>query len=427
MGILTELEGTQWYPTERLLNDQWSRFKEIFGYAFHNVPYYQRVLKDAGIEPGDIKSRDDMKGIPLLTKADIRANFNDLQAPGQGLVEVNRTSGSTGEPLKVVRDRASYGYHRANMFRLRRWCGSDIGRTEATFRIYNYPFWDRQKTRLKDIILNRIRINEDDLSAHNMHGFYRKLQRAKPDIFYGFPSIMVRFAKFMINKGIEPHLFSLKAIISTSEMLHASQKEILGNFFDAPVVNEYGCTETGIIAIECPAGGWHIPVESCLVEILPADDLGVDEGVGRVVVTDLMNRAMPFIRYDVGDLAGMPSSTCACGRGLPTIDGVVGRVGRLIDLPDGRTIHSFIFFNIFKKAEAVAEKSVKEFQVRFKPPDEFEFLIVPDENFNDEVLAYIKGRINYAIGDGCKFVYTTVDEITHTKNGKFEIFVVLDE
>jgi len=427
LGILTRLEETQWYPTERLLNEQWTRLKNLLDYVYEDIPYYRNLFRERGIEPGDIKTRDDLKAIPPLTKADIRRNFENLQANEGGLVEMSRTSGSTGEPLMVVRDRTSYGYHRANMFRLRRWFNSDIGSFEATFRIFSYPFWERQKTRMKDSVLNRIRIDEKDLSDKNMRGFYRRLEKAKPDIFYGFPSLMIRFAKFMINNGIEPNLFTLKAIIATSEMLFPAQKEVLENFFDAPVVNEYGCTETGIVAIECPAGGWHVPVESCLVEVIPADDLDVDEGIGRLIVTDLMNRAMPFIRYDVGDLARIGEGTCSCGRGLPTIEGVVGRVGRIIDLPGGGTIHSFIFFNIFKKAEIVAEKSVREFQVRYTRPNRFEFLIVPDENFNDDVLAYIRKRVDDALGEGCVSEFKMMDEIIPSSNGKFEKFIILDE
>jgi phenylacetate-CoA ligase len=426
-GILSYLEGTQHYPTERLLDMQWRRFTQLLGHAYENIPYYRRTLTDAGIEPGDIRSRGDLAAIPMLTKADVRANFADLQARGPGLVEKTSTSGSTGEPLRVIRDRVSTGYHRANMFRLRRWYGSDIGGFEATFRVFNYPFWERQMTRLKDFILNRIRINEHELLPEHMLEFYQRLAAIKPDVFYGFPSLMVRFAQFLERHGIESHPFSLKVIITTSEMLYPRQKEILGSYFGAPVANEYGCTETGIIAIECPEGGWHVPVESTLIEIIPAGDLEADEGVGRVIVTDLMNRAMPFIRYDIGNLARKGVGRCTCGRGLPTIEGVAGRVGRMIDLPDGRSIHSITFFNIFRKAEKVAADSVKEFQVQHRPPRTFEFLIVPDRGFNDDVMAYIRGRVEDALGKGCELKYELVDDIIPSSNGKLEKFVIVEE
>ena len=170
-----------------------------------------------------------------------------------------------------------------------------------------------------------------------------------------------------------------------------------------------------------------MPVESCLVEIIPASGLDVDDGVGRVVVTDLMNRAMPFIRYDVGDLAQEGTGRCACNRGLPTISGITGRVGRLIDLPGGRSIHSLTFSNIFKKAEVVSERSIKEFQIHFHPPKKFVFIIVPDKNFNDDVLAYIRHRLEDAIGTECEFHFKLVEDIFPSKNGKLEKFLVIEE
>jgi phenylacetate-CoA ligase len=424
-GILDELEQSQWLPAEELLEEQWVRFKGLIEYAYDKVPFYRRRFSHTGIEPGDIKSRVDLTAIPILTKADIKANYNDLQARHAGPVEMLRTSGSTGEPLRVIRDRASTGHHRANMFRQRRWFGANIGSFEATFKIYNYPFWERRKVRLKDFVLNRIRINERDLTEWNMLKFYRKLEAANPDIFYGFPSLMVRFAQFLTERSIKPNLASLNAIISTGEMLSPRQKETLAKTFNSPVVNEYGCTETGIIAIECPDGGWHVPVESCLVEIVPDEGLDLDEGVGRVVVTDLMNRAMPIIRYDSGDLAREGSGICNCERGLPTIEGLVGRIGSMVNLPDGRSIHSITFFKIFKAAESVAEGSIREFQVRLYPPDRFEIFIIPDINFNDEVLEYLRYRLEGALGKGSKLDFKLIDEIAPTKDGKFEKFMIV--
>jgi phenylacetate-CoA ligase len=426
-GILTEIEESQWFSREKLLEIQWTRFKDLLEYSYKNIPYYQKIFKEAGITPDDIKSRVDTSKIPILTKDDIRANFEDLQAPGKHLVELNRTSGSTGQSLRVVRDRASTGYHRANMFRFRRWYDADIGSFEATFRILNFPFWERQTVRMKDFILNRIRINERDLNERTMHRFCKKLESARPATFYGFPSLMVRFAEFLKKQKIEPCPESLKVIIATSEMLYPKQKEILEDFFKSPVVNEYGCTETGIIAIECPDGAWHVPIESCLVEIVPVGGLEDDDDVGKVIVTDLMNRAMPFIRYDPGDLARKSSGECICGRGLPTIEGVEGRIGQLVDLPDGRSVHAFIFLNIFKRAEKKSEESIKEFQVIFTPPKDFTFYVVPDKNFNQDVLDYIKKRLKFALGEGCDFSFEFVIDIERAPSGKQEKFIIQGE
>ncbi len=424
-GILGQLEESQWYPEERLLDEQWNRFKSLIQYAYENSPYYRKRFIESGMEPGDIKSRDDIKAIPILTKAEIKDNIDDIRVPGYDTAEKLRTSGSTGEPLVVYRCRASTGHHRANMFRQRRWFGSDIGSFEAMFKTFNYPLAERLRVRVKDIVLNRIRINERELTDRTMLDFYNKIRHYKPGIFYGFPSLIIRFANFLKGEGLELKLESLNAIISTGEVIERGNKKFLSDFFDAPAVDEYGCTEVGIIAMECPEGSWHVPVESCLLEIVPRDETGIDEDGGRVVVTDLWNKAMPIIRYDNGDLAREKPGGCPCGRGLPSVESVVGRVSRMVDLPDGRSIHTITFSKIFKNAESVAEGSIKEFQLRFRPPDEFNILIVPDKNFNDQVMAHLRERLDDVLGQGSRIDFKLVNEIPGSRNGKLEKFIII--
>ncbi len=428
LGVLKQLEGSQWHSTEHLLDVQWEKFKNILQYAYDEFPYYRERCAKAGIEPGDIKTRDDLQAIPILTKGEIRQNFDALVSKNVELTEQFGTSGSMAEPLMMIRCRDSMAHHRANMFRFRRWFDVDIGSFEATFRGTNFPLNALRKLQVKDFLLNRERIPERNLSKGNLDKYYRRMKKAKPATFYGFPTLIQKFTDHLIESGIGPKPFpSLKCIIPTSEMAYPWQKNRWKEYYGVPVAEEYGCTEAGLIGMECPHGSWHVPVESCLVEFVPMENGAEEENQCKIIVTDLMNRAMPMIRYDVADSAAPGIEKCACGRGLPTMSAFLGRVAKLIDLPDGRTIHSLDFYYIFRKASEIKPDAIREFQVKISPPGKFEINIIPGHQFNDDVMDFLKHKIGYALGDGSDITYTLVTEIQNGKHGKYNKVVFVDE
>jgi len=425
LGALAQLEESQWYSPDRLLDEQWRRFKELIQYAYDENPYYTATFKKAGIEPGDIKSRDDLGAIPVLTKTRIRENFDSIVSKNIRLAEQLSTSGSMAEPLIMIRCRSSMAYHRANMFRFRKWYDVDIGAFEATFRGTNFPLNVILKLRVKDFLLNRKRIPERNLSKENLDQYYWEMKKARPETFYGFPTLIDKFTTHLIESGIGPQPFpSLKCIIPTSEMSYPWQKAKWKDYYGVPVADEYGCTEAGIMAVECPHGSWHIPVESCLVEYIPLDKPVVEESPPKIIVTDLMNQAMPIIRYDVGDSAIPGDHPCECGRGLPVMKAFAGRVAKLIDLPDGRTIHSLDFYYIFRKAGEIKPDGIKEFQIRVNYPRGFEINIVPGKQFNDDIMHFLEHKISYALGEEAEITYKFVDKISSTKNGKYDKIVI---
>jgi phenylacetate-CoA ligase len=428
LGTLAELEESQWWPEERLLELQWDRFKSILQYAYDENPFYRERFKAAGIEPGDIKTRADLKAIPIITKADIRENYDKILNTNIELTETLSTSGSMAEPLMMTRCRESMAHHRANMFRFRHWYNADIGGFEATFRGTNFPPKDLLKLKFKDFLLNRWRLHERDLSRKNMDAYFRKLQRCKPSTFYGFPTLMEKFTEHIIESGVKAKPFpSLNVIIPTSEMAHERQRKDWREFYGVPVADEYGCTEAGILGVACPEGNWHVPVESVLVEFIKLDQDTNDEEAYTIIVTDLMNRSMPIIRYDVGDSALPGDGPCACGRGLPTMKSFLGRIAKLIDLPDGRTIHSLDFYYIFRKAGEIRPDAIKEFQVRIIQPRVFQIYIVRGSQFNDETMDFLTHKIGFALGPQSVVEYKFVDEIESIGHGKFEKVIFLNK
>ena len=419
-----ELEESQWYSEDKLRELQWTRLTRLLAHAYETVPFYRERFQALGITPQDVHGPADVARIPVLTKEELGTHRSKLaSSAGPKRVSAWATSGSSGDPLTVVRDRASTAYARAAMYRGHRWFGIDIGAREA--RLWGVPvdLSTRFRERTKDWLMNRIRASAYQLDEESLYGFYRRVVGFKPTYLFGYASLVYEFARFILDEKLDGKGLKLRAAITTSETLHDSQRLAIESAFDCPAVNEFGCTETGIIAFQCPAGGMHIPVEAVYVEVEP-DDLVGPPGLGRVILTDLHNYAMPIIRYDIGDLAAFSDSICSCGRNLPLLKDVTGRASDIIITPDGRRIHTIIFYYILYGLES-RSGGIKKFQAIRDAPNSYAIKLVRDVNFREEDFTLVKRNLAEYLGDQVKIRYRFVDTIERTEAGKHRDFVDL--
>ena len=424
LRVLDELEKSQWYPAERLRDLQWARLIRLLGHAYDTVPFYRERFQALGLRPQDVHSPADFACIPVLTKEGLRTQRSRLlSSAGPGRISAMATSGSSGDPLTVIRDRNSTAYHRAAKYRGHRWFGIDIGTREA--RLWGVPvdLPTRMQEWVKDLVMNRIRASAYKLDEGNLYRFYLRTVRSRPVYLFGYTSLVYEFARFILAEGLDGRNLELKAAIVTSETLHDFQREAIEAALGCPAVNEFGCTETGIIAFQCPQGGMHVPVEAVYVEIEP-DNLTGSPDLGRVILTDLHNYAMPIIRYDVGDLAAFSKGSCPCGRALPLLKDIVGRTSDIIVTPDGRRIHTIIFYYILYGLESRGG-GIKKFQVVRDAPHSYIMKLVKDTNFREEDFTLIKRKIAAYLGSQVEMRYQFVDSIEYAGAGKHRDFVDL--
>lgn len=423
-SVLDQLERSQWYPAEHLRDLQWTRLTRLLVHAYDTVPFYRERFQTLGLTPQDVRSPADFARIPVLTKEELRAQrLRLLSSAGPRRVSAMATSGSSGDPLTVVRDRNSTAYHRAAKYRGHRWFGIEIGAREA--RLWGMPvdFPTRLREQIKDLALNRIRASAYELDEGSLYRFYRRIVRFRPVYLFGYASLVYEFARFILDEGLDWRGLKLKAAIITSETLHDFQREAIEAAFGCPTVNEFGCTETGIIAFQCPQGGMHIPVEAVYVEIEP-DNLTGSPGLGRVILTDLHNYTMPIIRYDIGDLAAFSNESCLCGRALPLLRDIAGRTSDVIVTPDGRRIHTIIFYYILYGLESRGG-GIKKFQVVRDAPNSYTMKLVKDANFRERDFTLVKRKIAAYLGSQVEMRYQFVNSIGHTAAGKHRDFVDL--
>jgi phenylacetate-CoA ligase len=158
------------------------------------------------------------------------------------------------------------------------------------------------------------------------------------------------FASHLNEAGIDGKQLGLKLVVTTAEVLSDPQRARLQRVFGCPVQNEYGCGEVGPIAYECPRGALHVMSDHLLVELLANGERPAAPGEsGEVVVTDLANRAMPLVRYRLGDFAVAGTAPCLCGRGFPTLQRIWGREYDFVETGDGRRFHGEFFMYLFEE------------------------------------------------------------------------------
>lgn len=410
---LKELMATQFYSKEQMLKFQSDSFVRYARHAILNAPFYQLWSKEQKITAKDINSIDDIHHFPIIEKAFIRENaalFKTAPRLTSSKPLTLFTSGTTGTPLSVFSDQDSRSEHYAFFSRLRAWYGVDPVDRRATLfgRIImpagqkNPPFW-RYDSAQKNLLMSSYHLKKENL----LH-YYNKLVAYKPQEIFSYPSSIVQIADFIIEQKLEP--LKLKLLMTTAEHLHDSQREKLQKAFNAPVVNQYGCTEMAFFASTLPSGDFCFHPEHGLVEVRDGNGELNNIGSGELVVTGLVNYSMPVIRYVVGDTVCLGERN---NNGFTKLVDVQGRKDDVIYMRDGTPVGRLD--PIFKGGSGI--KAAQIFQHK---TGEVELRLVPDESFTDQSAMSLKRELIKRVGDDLHISIVILDSIEKSKNGKFK-------
>jgi phenylacetate-CoA ligase len=424
---LRRLKETEWYDGDDLRNLQFRKLTVILHHAYENVLHYRKAFDQARVHPRDIRSPDDLERLPYLEKETLNRKpvesfLSEMNPRGHS---IRRTSGTTGRPVVVYRDQRSEACALAARYRSEGWFGLEIGDRQARFWGRSLSGRSRIKERLLDGLLNRVRFSSSQATELEMEKLRRVLSRFRPVHYYGYTSLLVRYADFLGSRRRGGHS-GIKAVVTTAERLHRYQRSALKRVFDAPIADEYGSSETEIIAFECPEGNRHIISENVLVEVVKDTDR--TEEAGEIVVTDLNNRLMPLIRYRLGDRGIIGDHACPCGRGLPILKEIQGRTSEVqyLRTPDGRVIHSVVFAYLF---EDMADLGIRIAQYRAiqETIEDVRVLIVAAHLRSDERASasrLLKNGFLNCLGEDMKlsieFVNSIPEEDWLEKHGYFE-------
>lgn len=330
--FLMESDG---WPRARLDAYQLEQARGFLSFAGAHSPYYREIFARIDFDPSRVASLDDLRRIPAVDKATlIRANAeirSDFPFPR---VHECATSGTSGAVLKFPRDEEWDSAMRAAERRGYAWHGISPWERNGYFWGFQIRGWKRLETRLLDALQNRFRLFSYDESE--IVRFARKLRRAR--YVEGYSSMIYEVAKRVNALGLADGI-ELGMVMGTSEKIYDSYQSQVVAAFGRKMISEYGAAETGLIAFECPEGSMHIVSEHVVVEV---ED-------GEILVTNLLSRAFPVIRYRLGDSVKLadPDFQCACGRAHPVVLDVLGRVGKVIQ-GRSRSYPSLTLYYVFK-------------------------------------------------------------------------------
>jgi phenylacetate-CoA ligase len=335
---------TQWLDTDAVNKKQFENLRSILKYSYNNIPYYKRRFDEAGIKPADIREEKDVIRIPTIQKKDIIENYNELfPAKYNGKTFIRETSGSSGSPLRLAKGVKSLSVMDAIMYRNYAWFGIDVGEKQGRYWGTPLSSFAKLKTQFKDYVLGRIRFSPFDISEKTCLDFYQQLRKYMPKFVYGYSQTVYRFAYLLDNVNIDLEELKLKAVITTGEMIYSHQLETIEKVFRCPVTNEYGCTELGIIAMQCPQKGMHLMTENLYIEFVKDNRHAVSGEEGEIVLTELFSDLVPLIRYKIGDIGIRSDNICTCGRGLPLLKEIKGRSDDFIICVNGKQVDPIVF------------------------------------------------------------------------------------
>jgi len=411
-------EEMQWGTYKDIESYQYSQLKKILDYAAIHCPFYRKRMEEYGVSVSSVKSLSDLSKLPDITKADLVGNYSAIKSSQRRIFTSTKTTGgSTGQAVTIDKNADALARERAATWRAYKWAGVGIGDVQARF--WGTPLSTKALflSKVVDFVSNRSRISAFNINEKSLDEYYFRLIKMKPVYLYGYVSMIVAFAEHIIMKGYSG-VPSLKSIITTSEVLGSSSRNIIEEAFGVRVFNEYGCGEVGSIAHECEYGSMHVMAENVIIEV---DKKNSPDGEsGELIVTDLHNYAMPLIRYRIGDYATLSEGRCECGRGLPIIRQVHGRAYDMICDPDGNRYHPEIFMYIFEGLKR-RNSGIRQFQVVQKSAENLVINIVPEEYYNSSVEGDITQSIRKKVHAGFKIDFKYMDDIVREASGKMRV------
>jgi len=416
---LETLQQSQWLAQQELKKLQEEQLRALISHAYENVPFYHKIFEERGLQPDIIRSIEDLDKVPILTRQHVRDNFNSLIARNcrRGM-KLGATGGSTGEPLRFYMTKDE-GWTWGAYYRGLGWYGFEPGDKMA--RIFGgVPHGSsvhRAANKFAQFSEGRISISALDLSEREMSQFALRLRSFQPKIILGYSSGVYIFAEYLRQHGIK-HIRP-KAVVTTSEKLFEHQRQSIRETFDCDVFEYYGCGEVLSIAYECPEHqGFHISAEKVILEVIRDDGSPCKPGeLGKIVVTDLRNDAMPFIRYENGDVGALSVEACSCGRSLPLLKLIEGRVTDIVTTKYGH-ISAPVLTTIFKNLPVSQYQIVQETEVSIL------IRVVKSDKYSDEDTDYILGIMDKHLGPDVKVEISFVDEIAPSKSSGKRMVVI---
>lgn len=412
-GYIRWLEDAErWTHQER---SEWRlrRLGDMLEHCWNNVPFYQELWSDHGIKIKRPRYFDELEAFPIVNRDMFREHRLRIVADNLRMIpHTNQaTGGTTGSPLKYKQDISlqalRYGFawlwwHLIGGYNY----GDDVCIIMGGSLL---PGKSSLRKRIRTWLRRAHGVSCVGMNQNVAEACYEIIQRHKPVIIHGYPSMIAEFCNIMKEKSYS--FGSLKAVVTTAEMLFPHYRKRIEETLGAPVFDNYGCSDGGVLSIECELHrGFHYNDLESIIEVISPDA----SGVGRLAITNLWNRSMPFIRYEVGDQIALAEDKCACGRVYPLIRSVYGRTGDILKFDNGRSLGAPGLTLIFK------EFPIDGWQVVQTGHNNLEIRIKASQHLSSDKEEYIYKVIRHHLASNVEIKIRYVEQFTTTPQGKLK-------
>lgn len=426
---LRMLGRAEYLAKEDLLSLQEDRLKRLLQHAYTNVPYYRRTLDETSLMRNNcdgLLDENNFSKFPFLTKEILRIHHSDLISKDirKRKFYYNTSGGSTGEPVRFVQDLEYKHWVRGLSLLYDRWTGYQPGMPKIVLWGSERDFLEgreRPLARLKSSLKNEVLLNTFTMSETHMNQYVEAINHLKPVQILAYVESIYELARFIEKEGLV--VYSPKVIMTSAGTLYPNMRQVIERVFRAPVFNRYGSREVGAIACECEAHqGLHVSPLNNYIEIIREDGSPAAPGeVGEIVVTCLVNYAMPLIRYRIGDLGVWAEEECSCGRKWPLLKEVSGRINSIIRTKNGvydsTALTTVFYFKDEKKTQTFM--SFSRYQLLQKTLDRFVLrVVVQDPKLWKEEREKVTINLSKILGEDIDIRIEVVDEIAPSPSGK---------
>ncbi|MFP4027283.1 MAG: phenylacetate--CoA ligase family protein [Candidatus Brocadiia bacterium] len=402
---------------EKIRQIQERALRQLVQHAYHRVPFYRQLFDNHGVSPKNIRSLEDLHRLPVISRKDLQqTDMPSRIAEGVDIEKlfIERTSGSSGEPLTVLNTylerRLFFGYYT----RVRRHFG--LRATDSLVSITIPPC-------VPDVCLPKrlahwlnLYRNKSINALQPTRDILRIMRKHQIDILAGMPTALHELAIHATRE--DQQAIRPKCIQSGGDTLTPSVQKRLREVFRAPVRQAYGSHEFKLIAWECTeTGEMHTCDDALIVEILKDGRPAKPGETGELVATNLISYAMPFIRYRLGDLVTQGSPKCSCGAPFGTLRKVEGRAMDYLKLPGGQKLHPYVVLSpILYETDWVAKYQIVQHSLKSAT-----MLIQPLREPSEAEVRKSETRVRKALAGALDFKIKIVGNIPPNPGGKHRI------
>lgn len=420
LRLYEEVKKAQDMPYEVLKRNQEAKLQDLINFAYKNVPYYHNLFKKLDLKPEDIQTIEDLEKLPILTKEIIKKNQKDFipnDLNNQKYIN-GSTGGSTGHPLQYRISVEDFILDVVLFYVNCEQAGYRLGDKMAVFAGSQLVPSTKSHLvkKIKGWVINTKYFSSFDMSDRYLDNVVGSLNRFKPDFLRGYASSVFLLAKHIADRNSQLK-FEVKGVFTSSEVLFDYQRALIEEVFNCKVFDQYSQNDGGASIFECERHrGLHIDMFRSITEVVDEEGKQLNTGAGHVLATSLHNYAMPFIRYDTGDMGILLDKKCACGREMLLLEKIIGRTTDYLKFSNGAIVGSPVLTTVFRVFDIV------QYQVVQKDSNTILLNIIkgPFYSKDDEVKIL---NIFYAHVGNININFNYVNKIETTKAGKWKFIV----